>query len=293
MDRRMTLDVQRHALLAAGHQHGFAVDHARQFGRRLGDLGFGRDRTMHGGAEFLAVRRDQCRAAIDAVIVAFRIDHDRLAEPPRRVDDGADDARGQHALGVVGQHHGADLRQRRFGIGDDRSLALRAGRRGGLPIGAHQMRRVMLGDEAHLARGLPRLVDHQIGHDRAVELAERVGQRQARLVVADQTDENASRAERGDIARHIAGAADLDLAVPDREHRRRRLRRNARDFAIDEIVEHEIADAEHGLLRNKLEGFFEIEHALPAKAYCASFTGSDRRDRDKSSRSAAPRLRAA
>ena len=40
----------------------------------------------------------------------------------------------------------------------------------------------------------------------------------------------------------------IDLAALDRDHRRRRLRRNARDFAIDEVVEHQIADAEHGLL---------------------------------------------
>ena len=149
---------------------------------------------------------------------------------------------------------------------------MRAGRRGGFPIGAHQVGRVMFGDEAHLARGLPRLVDHQIGHDQTGELAERVGQRQTRLIVADQADQNAFRAERRDIARHIAGTADLDRAVPDREHRRRRLGRNARDFAIDEIVEHEIADAEHGLLRNEPEGVFEIKHALPAKAFCASST---------------------
>ena len=32
----------------------------------------------------------------------------------RRVDHGADHARRQHALGVVGQHHRAGLRQRRF-----------------------------------------------------------------------------------------------------------------------------------------------------------------------------------
>src|SRR6202034_3558544 len=94
--------------------------------------------------------------------------------------------------------------------------------------------------------------------------------RQTRLIVADQAYQDAFGAERRDIARHIAGAADLDGAVPDREHRRWRLGRNARDFAIDEIVEHEIADAEHGLLGNKPEGFFEIKHALPAKAFRAS-----------------------
>ena len=33
------------------------------------------------------------------------------------------------------------------------------------------------------------------------------------IVVADQADENAARAERRDIARDIAGAADLDRIV--------------------------------------------------------------------------------
>ena len=119
----------------------------------------------------------------------------------------------------------------------------------------------MLGHEAHLARGVPSGLDHEMRNDRAFELGERIGQRPRRVVLADEPDENALRAERRDIARDIAGAADLDLAARDRKHRRRRLRRNARDFAVDEIVKHEIADAENGLLRHKLEGFFKIEHA--------------------------------
>ena len=121
------------------------------------------------------------------------------------------------------------------------------------------------------------------GTTQPLSLAKRIGQRQAGVVVADEADENAARAERGDIARDVAGAADLTFAVPDREHRRRRLGRNARDLAVDEIVEHEIADAEHGLLGNKLEGFFEIEHAYcrqPAPDLEILLTDSDRRDRD-------------
>ncbi len=47
------------------------------------------------------------------------------------------------------------------------------------------------------------------------------------------------------------------------KHRRRRLGRNARDFAIDEIVEHDVADAKNGLPGNEPERFFEIEHAVP------------------------------
>ena len=137
-------------------------------------------------------------------------------------------------------------------------LALRAGRRGGLPIGPYQMGRVVLGDEAHLARRLPRLVDHQIGHDQSVEFSQCVGQRQAGVVVADQADQNALRAKGSDIACHVAGAADLDHAALDREDWRRRLGRNARDVAIDEFVEHDIADAENRLLAKVRECVFDI-----------------------------------
>ena len=119
----------------------------------------------------------------------------------------------------------------------------------------------MLGHEAHFARGVPSGLDNEMGNDRAFELGECIGQGSRCVILAGEADENAVSAERRDIARDIAGAADLDLAARHREHRRRRLRRNARDFAVDEVVKHEIADAEYGLLRYKLECFFKIEHA--------------------------------
>ena len=74
----------------------------------------------------------------------------------------------------------------------------------------------------------------------------------ARIVVADQADKDAARAERSDVARDIAGAADIGLAALDGDHRRGRFRRNPRHLAIDEFVEHEVADAEHGLAGNRI-----------------------------------------
>ena len=65
---------------------------------------------------------------------------------------------------------------------------------------------------------------------------------------ADQADKHAFRAQRRDVAGDIVGAADLDGVVIDLEHRRRRFRRDARDLTINEIVEHHVADAQHGLL---------------------------------------------
>ena len=131
---------------------------------------------------------------------------------------------------------------------------------GGLPIGPHQVRRMMLGDETHFARRLPCLVDHKFGNDGA-ELGERVAQDETGLVIADEADKDARRAQRGDVARHVAGAADLDGIVLDPQHRGRRFRRDACDFAVDEVIKHHIADAENGLLGNEPQRFLKIEHA--------------------------------
>ena len=91
---------------------------------------------------------------------------------------------------------------------------------------------------------------------------QRGGERAAGLVVADHADEDAARAERHQIARDVAGAADHQLAALDRDHRRRRLRRDARHLAVDELVQHQIADAEHGLAGEIGKVFVEVEHRL-------------------------------
>ena len=65
----------------------------------------------------------------------------------------------------------------------------------------------------------------------------------------------------GNVARHIASTADRDLVSLHRAHRRRRFRRNARDLAIDEVVEHQVADAEDRLLADAFQAGLEIEHS--------------------------------
>ena len=105
-----------------------------------------------------------------------------------------------------------------------------------------------------------------VGHQHAFDPAfprQRGFQRRAGVVLADQPDEDAARAERGDVARDVAGAADIGLAALDRDHRRGRFRRNPRHLAIDEFVEHEIADAEHRLAGHRMRQGFKIEHLVP------------------------------
>ena len=64
----------------------------------------------------------------------------------------------------------------------------------------------------------------------------------------------------GNVARYVSGTTDNEIFTADPNHRSRCLRRDARHIAIDEVVEHQIADAEDGLPAEIDEPFFEIEH---------------------------------
>ena len=54
------------------------------------------------------------------------------------------------------------------------------------------------------------------------------------------------------MTRDIAGPADMGFAARNGDDGHRRFRRNARDFAVNEFVEHEIADAQHRLAGDRL-----------------------------------------
>ena len=250
---------QRHAVVAAGHQHRLAAERLSQFLRGIGDIGIALGLAPHRFRQFLAVRRHHRRAAIDAVIAALGIDDHRLAGRIGRLKQTPDQRRRQHALGVIRQHHRirprqcgeCRLQQRLLGFGIRRPRLF--------PVGAQQMRGVMLRHEPHLARGRARSVNDKRGRDAGLG-GERRLQRAAGIVLADQADKDAMRAEARDIARDIAGAADHHLAALDCDHRRRRLRRDAGDLAIDEVVQHQVADAQDGDAGQSRQALVEIEH---------------------------------
>src|SRR5580765_131169 len=79
-------------------------------------------------------------------------------------------------------------------------------------------------------------------------------------VAADETHENASRPERSDVARNVSCTANVRFTSLDREHRCRRFRRDARDLAIDEFIEHQVADAQYGLADHDLRQRVKIKH---------------------------------
>ena len=118
----------------------------------------------------------------------------------------------------------------------------------------------MLGHEPHLAAGRAGRIDHEMRLDRPAEAGDRFCDQFRRFVRPDHADEQAARAEAGEIARDVAGAADHLLLAPHSEDRHRRLRRHPRHLAIDEVVEHEVADAQDGAVREVFQRGLVVEH---------------------------------
>src|SRR5271157_2660766 len=132
------------------------------------------------------------------------------------------------------------------------------------------MGRMFLRHEADLARGGPARFNDQM-RLYALFASEHVRKVTTSIISTDYAYNDATSAKAGNIAGHITGASDHQLPSRYRQDRRGRLGRDAGHFAIDEIVEHQIPDAEHGLLGNELKRLFEIEHQVRTpQPYCRS-----------------------
>ena len=80
MDRLARARHQRHAVLALRHQHGLAIRQLHRFLRGVGNVLLGVGAAAGRLGEFLAIGREQRRAAIDREIGALGIDDHALAE---------------------------------------------------------------------------------------------------------------------------------------------------------------------------------------------------------------------
>ena len=86
----------------------------------------------------------------------------------------------------------------------------------------------------------------QIGID-PVNIAQQGSQFPALAIITDDPDQRNRQAQRGEVARHIACAARHGCLAGPPHDRHRRFRRNARHAAIDEPVEHDVADTDDAL----------------------------------------------
>jgi hypothetical protein len=241
VDRRLAAHGQGHARAAPGDQGGGQVGGPGQDG--VGGLGGGLvagPGHARGLAGLAAVGLDQGRAVVAGKVAALGIDDHRLAGGVGGGDGGLQHHGGQHALGVVGQHHHVDLAQ--VGV-ERRQQGLAVGLAPVLAVGAQHL--VRAGDIAGLFGGAAAGVDDQ----RRVEAGlavDQAGQHPAGVVVADHADQHRPAAQGRDVAGHVAGPAQHHRLALDGDHRHRRLGRDAVDRPIDEAVQHHVAQHQHG-----------------------------------------------
>ena len=72
-------------------------------------------------------------------------------------------------------------------------------------------------------------------------------------VAADDSRETCASTERGDVVGRVARAARHHLGRVVFQDQHRRLARNARDFAVDELVDDDVADHEHATVAESID----------------------------------------
>ena len=233
---------QGHAVFGAGDQHGAeAVGGAQEAGGGV-DGGLAVHRHLGGFGQFAAVGGDDIGAGVAAVVAAFRVHH----HPAPGGAGGGNDAGGhvahQHALVVVRQHGDGGGGQRVPGDAHQALGELGVDGGGDLVVGAQQL--LALGDVAGFGGGGAAAL-HQQPWLHVGLPADQPGEVGPGLVIPHHGDEGHRRAQCGEVAHHVAGAAGHGHVALDRDHGDGRFGRDAVDHAVDVAVEHGVPNDEH------------------------------------------------
>ena len=175
-----------------------------------------------------------------------------VGDDDRRAERGLDELAREQALGVVAEHDRVGIARRaRARASTIRARSACGERRGRLPIGAHDL--LVVRDDARLARRRPVVERH------AARARRRRSRRTARAAAPPsassptRADERHLRAERAQVVRDVARAAERERVIAHRDHRYRRFGRDARDAAPDPLVEHHVADDDDAPARHARE----------------------------------------
>ena len=167
-------------------------------------------------------------------------------------------------FGVVRQHHHLGRRHR---VGGDPHQPVRQPRLDGrelLVVGPQHV--LPGGHEAGLGGGGAAALDQQPGLHAGLA-ADQAGEVAARLVVAHHGHEGHRRAEGGEVAHHVAGAArQRDLPLHG-QHRHRGFRADARNPAVDVPVEHGVAHHQDGAAPQLPHRVGEVGGSARARAW--------------------------
>ena len=200
-------------------------------------------RPMAGGLfELAAVWFQHVHAAISGEGLEFRVGHHRQGVQPGVGDQGRRVR--QRAFVVVLQ----DQRVGRWQVAD--SAIGHGARRGGRQrrFEVHPQQLLVFADDALFQRGSPTLGDHQVRVDAG--FGQKVPYGVAAGVVPHRANQRAVRAERGEVARHVGGAAQALVAAFHLHDGNRRFLGNAIGAALDVTIQHHIANDQHAGSRN-------------------------------------------
>ena len=277
---------ERHAAFRARHEHVLDPVLAHDVVGCLDDF---RIRILDGIDEnlidFLDIGRDVVRAAVLRPIRALGIDDDGHAMRVRRFDDRRRRKVAARPLRIVGNDDGVDaLSELAAHEGEEFVDVNLFERLSALKVEPHHL--LMSADDAHLRRRRP-VRRHE---SRVIDAVfyELLLERAAVIVLADKAREKRVAAEECEVVRDVRRAAERFLLARDVVDRHGRFGRDARDFAVVVLVEHDVAGNEDLAARETLfdegEHFFDVHRQLPSKGissynfttlqrYCPSCAG--------------------
>lgn len=131
---------QRHAVLSLRDEDRLAIGEPHQVLGGIDDALRGVGAAAGGFGKLFTIGREQRGATIDRPVQALGIDDHGLAELSRGIDHVADHARGQDALGIVGEQHDVGVGNVRQDRLDQLGLDRVGGRQPLLPIRTQHVR---------------------------------------------------------------------------------------------------------------------------------------------------------
>ena len=203
--------------------------------------GVGRGAQAGSLIEFLEVGLDHGSPGILAVVASLGVDDDRFSGITAGLDDALTASGGQEALCVVGKQN--DIGGQYAFVEPGFEDGFRFGHVVETAFVVDAQKVAVAGDDACLLDGgVAGNLDTERVPAYGVELAADLS---PGAVVADKADEIGLTAQRVQIGHHVACPAEHTFLTAVIEYRDGSFRRNAFDLAVEEMIEHDVAYAEH------------------------------------------------
>ena len=190
----------------------------------------------------MPVGLDQVDSAITFEITSFWIRDDGNAMGFARIQSRLNDAFGDGALGIIRQDDEGGPSRNLMDGRNEFAFDVPVDSGDFFRIDAQQLLRSR--HETGFQSGRPPAHGDQIGFD-IRQLTQQGSQFPALVIITDDADQGRVKAKRGKVARHIPCTARHGCFACAAHDRNRRFRRDARDIAIDEPVQHDVADADN------------------------------------------------